>query len=134
MSKATKYNFKELTAQQIHDFMEQNATTEQKKAFKKVAFPTRKKKKGVPQFTASGEPIMYQKKNKQGQPLFDDNGNPVMAQKLKMVEVKGGEEKATFSLLDAKWWFAENFPNAVENVPDRHPEKKEKTSDIFKDW
>ena len=127
------YDFKHLTAEQIYKFMEDNATAKQKKDFKKEAFPARTKKVSKKLFTADGEPIMYQLKDKAGNPKFDDNGEPIMRQKIEMVEVAGGETKATFSLLKAKWWFAENFPNEVENVPEKK-EKEATASDLFANW
>ena len=50
-----------------------------------------------------------------------------------MVEVAGGDSKPTFSLLKAKWWFAENFPNEVENVPEKK-EKEAPVGDLFANW
>lgn len=128
-----RYDFKKLTAKQIYSYMEANATPEQKKAFKDASFLLRAKKISEKVFKADGSPVMYQVKDKKGNPKFDEKGNPIMRQKIRMVVIEGGKEERSFSLLDAKWWFADNFPGAVENVPERG-NTKEKESDIFKDW
>ena len=120
------FDFKHLKAEEIYKFMEENATPAQKKAFKKEAFPVKAKKVSKKLYSADGEPIMYQLKDKDGNPKFNDKGEPIMRQKIEMVEVAGGDSKATFSLLKAKWWFAENFPGEVVNVP----EKKEKEATL----
>ena len=118
-----KLDFERLTAQQIYDYMMVNATDEQKKDFKETAFPTRIKKTSKKLFTADGQPILYQVKDKNGNPKLKD-GKPVTRQKIEMVEVADGEKKPTFSLLAAKWWFAENFSDAVKNVPVRASKKE----------
>jgi hypothetical protein len=127
------FDFKKLTAEEIHSFMEEHATAQQKKDFKKEAFPAQPKKTSKKLYTADGEPIMYQLKDKDGNPKFNDKGEPIMRQKIEMVVVAGGETKATFSLLKAKWWFAENFPEAVENVPEKK-EKGPQAGDLFGNW
>lgn len=128
------FEFKSLKAEDIHDFMEEHATPAQKKAFKKVAFPVKTEKISKKLYSADGEPIMYQLKDKNGNLKFDDEGKPVMRQKIKMVEVAGGNSKATFSLLEAKWWFAENFPGEVLNVPEKKQEKKIPAGKLFENW
>ena len=128
-----KLDFEKLTAQQIYDYMTEHATAEQKKKFKEAAFPTRTKKVSKNLFSADGQPIMYQLKDKDGQPKFDANGNPVMRQKIEMVEAAEGVSKPTFSLLNAKWWFADNFSEAVENVPERG-KKEAPASKLFENW
>ncbi len=127
------FDFKHLKAEEIYKFMDENATPAQKKAFKKEAFPVKTKKVSKKLYSADGEPIMYQLKDKAGNPKFNDNGEPIMRQKIEMVEVAGGDSKATFSLLKAKWWFAENFPNEVENVPEKK-EKEAPVGDLFANW
>ena len=47
-----KLDFERLTAQQIYNYMNVNATDEQKKDFKKTAFPTRIQKTSKKLFTA----------------------------------------------------------------------------------
>ena len=116
-----KLDFEKLTAQQIYDYMTEHATAEQKKKFKEAAFPTRTKKVSKKLFSADG------------QPKFDANGNPVMRQKIEMVEAAEGVSKPTFSLLNAKWWFADNFSEAVENVPERG-KKEAPASKLFENW
>ena len=113
--------------------MEEHASAKQKKDFKKEAFPVKTKKVSKKLYSADGEPIMYQLKDKAGNPKFNDNGEPIMRQKIEMVEVAGGDSKPTFSLLKAKWWFAENFPNEVENVPEKK-EKEATAGDLFANW
>jgi hypothetical protein len=76
--------------------------------------------------------VLYDK-DKDGNPKFNDKGEPIMRQKIEMVEVAGGDSKATFSLLKAKWWFAENFPGEVENVPEKK-EKEATAGDLFANW
>ena len=130
---ADKLVFEKLTAEEIHAYMEKKASAEQKAEFKKVAFVPVKKKMGVKQYKPNGEPIMYQLKDKDGNPKFNDKGEPIMRQKIEMVEVAGGDSKATFSLLKAKWWFAENFPGEVVNVPEKK-EKEATAGDLFANW
>lgn len=127
------FDFNHLTAEEIHDFMEEHATPAQRKAFMKVAFPVKTKKISKKLFSANGEPIMYQLKDKDGNPKFNDKGEPIMRQKIEMVEIAGGDSKPTFSLLKAKWWFAENFPGEVDNVPEKK-EKKAPASKLFENW
>lgn len=127
------FDFKHLTAEEIYKFMEDNATPAQKKAFKKEAFPMVAQKTSKKLFTADGEPIMYQLKDKNGNLQFNDDGTPKMRQRIEMVEVAGGEKKPTFSLLKAKWWFAENFPGEVVNVPEKK-DKEATPGDLFKNW
>ena len=124
------FDFKHLKAEEIYKFMEEHASAKQKKDFKKEAFPVKTKKVSKKLYSADGEPIMYQLKDKAGNPKFNDNGEPIMRQKIEMVEVAGGDSKPTFSLLKAKWWFAENFPNEVENVPEKK-EKEATAGDLF---
>ena len=127
------FDFKHLKAEEIYKFMEEHASAKQKKDFKKEAFPVKTKKVSKKLYSADGEPIMYQLKDKAGNPKFNDNGEPIMRQKTEMVEVAGGDSKPTFSLLKAKWWFAENFPNEVENVPEKK-EKEATAGDLFANW
>ena len=127
------FDFKNLKAEEIYKFMEEHASAKQKKDFKKEAFPVKTKKVSKKLYSADGEPIMYQLKDKAGNPKFNDNGEPIMRQKIEMVEVAGGDSKPTFSLLKAKWWFAENFPNEVENVPEKK-EKEATAGDLFANW
>lgn len=127
------FDFKHLKAEEIYKFMEEHASAKQKKDFKKEAFPVKTKKVSKKLYSADGEPIMYQLKDKAGNPKFNDNGEPIMRQKIEMVEVAGGDSKPTFSLLKAKWWFAENFPNEVVNVPEKK-EKEAPVGDLFANW
>ena len=131
---ADKLVFEKLTAEEIHAYMEKKASAEQKAEFKKVAFVPVKKKMGVKQYKPNGEPIMYQLKNKQGELQFDDDGNPIMRQKVKMMEVIDGEVKPVFSLLKAKWWFSEKFPEALEEVPHRKEVHTPSAGDLFAEW
>lgn len=128
-----KLDFMTLTAKQLHDYMEEHATAEQKKAFKKAAFSSVKKKKAVVVLDDNGKPIMYQEKDKNGNLKYDENGKPIMRQKKRMVEIADSKETEQFCLLDGKWWFVENFSDAVKNVPQK-AEKKEKASDLFANW
>ena len=127
------FDFKKLKAEDIYTYMEENATAKQKKDFMKVAFPVRTKKVSQKIYDANGNAVMYQLKDKDNNPKFDDNGKPIMRQKIKMVEVADGDSKPTFSLLTAKWWFADNFPGAVENVPEKK-EKEKSAKDLFANW
>lgn len=126
-------DFERLTAKQIKDYMEENATTKQKKDFVKEAYITQKQKVGVEVKDANGNVVMYQVMDKDGNPKLNKKGQPMMRKKLQYVEQENGKEEKVFSLLKAKWWFAENFPDAVENVPERR-EKKEKAGDMFSEW
>ncbi len=130
---AGKLDFEKLTAEDIFAYMEKHASAEQKTEFKGVAFVPVKKKVGEKQYKPNGDPIMYQLKNKDGELQFDDEGNPIMRQKVKMVEVIDGETKPVFSLLKAKWWFSEKFPEALEEVPHRK-EEKPTAKDLFAGW
>ena len=129
------YEFDTLTAQQIKDYMDEHATAEQKKDFKKKAFVNKKEKVSKKVYSADGSPVMYRVMDKDGNPKNDKNGNPLMRQKIEMIERQDGKTSIVFSLLNAKWWFAEHFPEALIEVPER-AEKKEavKAGDIFGDW
>ena len=129
------YEFDTLTAQQIKDYMDEHATAEQKKDFKKEAFVEKKEKVSKKVYSADGSPVMYRVMDKNGNPKNDKNGNPLMRQKIEMVEKQNGKISTVFSLLNAKWWFAKNFPEALVKVPER-AEKKDtsKAGDMFGDW
>ena len=129
-------DFTSLTAQQIHDLLEEKKITkEQKQSFKKAAFVDKKEKVAVKIFANDGSPVMYQVKTADGSPKLDKNGNPVMRQKIEMVEKKDGKTKKVFSLLNAKWWVADNFQKELKNVPNRKENvEEEKAGDLFKDW
>ena len=128
------YDFEKLKAKHIKEYMDEHATKEQKKTFMKVAYVMQKKKKGIPVLDKDGNPIMYQVHDKDGNPKFKANGQPEMRKKLQYVEQEGAPEEKVFCLLSAKWWFAENFPEAVENVPKRKEKDEPKAGDMFADW
>lgn len=127
------FDFKHLKAEDIKAYMSENATPKQKKDFMEVAFPAVPKKKAVKLFDEEGKPIMFQLKDKAGNLKYNEDGSPMMRQKTEMKAIKGGATERVFSLLEAKWWFSENFPEAVDNVPEKK-EKKATAKDIFTDW
>ena len=127
------FDFKHLKAEDIYGYMEENASAKQKDDFLAVAFPLVAKKMAVKLFDTDGKPIMYQLKDKAGNLKYNEDGTPMMRQKTEMKEVKGGATEPVFSLLEAKWWFAENFPEAVVNVPEKKPQKST-AKDMFNKW
>jgi len=128
-------DFNTLTAKEIYEMMEEKATSKQKKAFKQAAFVDVPEKVSVKVFDTNGNPVMFQVKDKAGNLKFKPNGEPVMRQKTQMVEKKGGKTRPVFSLLNAKWWLADNMPEELENLPERSDgEEKPKQGDLFKNW
>lgn len=127
------YDFETLNAKQIRAYMEENATEKQRKEFVKIAYHTQKKRVGIEVKDDAGNTVMYQVMTKDGVPKLDKHGKPLMRKKLRYVEQSNGKEETIFSLLNAKWWFAKTFPDAVENVPTKK-EPKEKAGDLFLDW
>lgn len=125
-----KFDYKKLTAQEIHEYMEANATDEQKAAFMKAAFTDRPKCKAVKLKDDNGNDIPKEARDKNHNVKLDKNGKTITVARKQMVAVDGQTVNA-YNHLKAKRWFADNFKDAVENVP-APAKKKETAKDLFK--
>ena len=125
-------DYKTMTAKDIKDFLDEKKLTKAEKSeFYKITHPVVKQKISKKVFDADGNPVMYQIKNKDKSLKVDANGKPVMRQKIEMVEKKDGTEKAQFSMLNAKKWLVENYPDDIKN---KQKKKEETAKDPFTDW
>ena len=117
-------NYRKIKAEDMKKFIEENHE-EDKKAFKEVAFVSRK-------------PVAYvQKVDAQGNPIYKISKKTGKKYIVREAVNVSGEEKKSFNLLKAKQWFYEKYKNEIdfENVP-RKKDKvaTKKTDDMFKDW
>ena len=124
-----KFDYKKLTAKQIHDYMVANATEEQKKQFKEVAFTEKPKCMAQVVIGKDGKEILQKAKDKSGNIKLNEDGKPLMITKKKMVAI-AGETVNAYNHLEAKKWFAKEFPEVVDNVP-APAKKKETAKDLF---
>lgn len=125
-------DYKTVNAKGIKDFLDgKKLTREEKKDFYAKTHPVVKQKVSKKVFDAEGKPVLYQVRNKDKSFKFDKDGKPVLRQKIEMVEKAGGNEKAQFSIIEAKNWVVEHFPDEVINAPKG---KKEEKKDPFGDW
>lgn len=124
-------DYKTLTAKEIREFLDgKKLAKEQKKEFYAKTHPAVMPKVSKKVFDADGKPVMFQVKTKDKKPKFDNEGNPVMRQKTEMVDKEGGVARPQFSIIEAKNWVVEHYPDEVENAPKKKAEKK----DPFEDW
>lgn len=124
-----KFDYKKLTAKQIHDYMVANATEEQKKQFKKVAFTEKPKCVAQVVIGKDGKEILQKAKDKSGNIKLNEDGKPIMITKKKMVAI-AGETVNAYNHLEAKKWFANTFEGVCYNVP-TPAKKKETAKDLF---
>ena len=117
-------NYRKIKAEDMKKFIEENHE-EDKKAFKEVAFVSRK-------------PVAYvQKVDAQGNPIYKISKKTGKKYIVREAVTVSGEEKKSFNLLKAKQWFYEKYKNEIdfENVPMKKDKvATKKTDDMFKDW
>ena len=117
-------NYRKIKAEDMKKFIEENHE-EDKKAFKEVAFVSRK-------------PVAYvQKVDAQGNPIYKISKKTGKKYIVREAVNVSGEEKKSFNLLKAKQWFYEKYKNEIdfENVPMKKDKvATKKTDDMFKDW
>lgn len=101
-----------------------------KREFKEAAYSSKKKtieKETVYDLDENGNFIYIQVKDKNGDPKLDKHGKPLMRRKSHREDKKDGAEVKRFNLVGAKVYFCNKFmPELLE--------KKEKKSDLIKDW
>ena len=125
-------DYKKMTAKDIKDFLnEKNLSKEEKREFYKYTHPSVNQKLSKKVFDADGKPVMYQIKNKDKSLKYDTDGKPVMRQKIEMVEKQDGNVSTQFSMIKAKEWVVNNYPDEVKNKPKK---KEETAKDPFADW
>ena len=74
-------------------------------------------------------------KREDGYLYFIDKDGDVSRSVMARGGKKGGKTRPVFSLLNAKWWLADNMPEELENLPERSDgEEKPKQGDLFKNW
>ena len=123
MAKITM-DFRKIKAEDMKKFIEENHA-EDKKAFKEVAYVSRK-------------PVAYvQKVDAQGNPIYKISKKTGKKYIVREAVAVSGEETKSFNLLRAKQWFYEKYNTEIdfENVPmKKDTVKTRKTDDLFKDW
>lgn len=123
------FDYKKLTAKQIHDYMVANATDEQKKQFKEVAFTDKPKCKAQKLKDENGNDMLREARDKNNNIKLNEDGKPVMVAIKKMVAISG-ETVNAYNHLEAKKWFADTFKGVCYNVP-TPAKKKETAKDLF---
>lgn len=123
MAKITM-NYRKVKAEDMKKYIEEKHP-EDKKAFKEVAYVSRK-------------PVAYvQKVDAQGNPIYKISKKTGKKYIVREAVAVSGEEKKSFNLLKAKQWFYEKYNTEIdfENVPmKKDTVKTRKTDDLFKDW
>ena len=125
------FDFKKITKEQIHDFMVEKASQEEKASFKAVAFVETVQKVMEPEMVKSADGKMVQKTVRRKQ----KDGSYKMVPKMKAVPVKGGEVKKQYSHRKAVNWFYETYcvgANAKATMINR-PEKADKPAKVSAD-
>jgi len=117
-------NYRKIKAEDMKKFIEENHP-EDKRAFKEVAFVSRK-------------PVAYvQKVDAQGNPIYKISKKTGKKYIVREAVTVSGEEKKSFNLLKAKQWFYEKYKTEIdfENVPMKKDKvATKKTDDMFSDW
>lgn len=125
-------DYKTVTAKEIKDFLDgKKLSKDEKREFYKATHPKVKQKIAKPIFDADGKAIMFQVQDKHGELKYKKDGSPMMRQKYEMVEKKDGEEEERFSMIEAKKWIANNYPDEIINVPVK---KEDEKKDPFGGW
>lgn len=135
MANLPVFDYKKLTKEQIHAFMAENATAEEKADFKAKAFEAKKQKTSVPVYIpGTTEPVIVRRKDKK-------TGGYKLIPKMKMVEVEDTTAKPTYNHRKAVAWFVAKYDGVKITVVNK-PEKKQKTAeekktpaiDLFSDF
>ena len=129
------YDYKKIKKEDIHAFMVENASTEEKADFKAKAFESKKQKTRVPVYIpGTTEPVIVRRKDKK-------TGQYKLMPKMEMVDVEDTTAKPTYNHRKAVAWFVAKYDGVKITVVNK-PEKKQKTAeekktpaiDLFSDF
>ena len=130
------FDFKKVKKEEIHAFLKENATPQEKRDFRAVAFPKKPETMLVPEMITDAEGNTAQKQVRKKQ----KDGTYKTIPKYKAVAVKGGAVKEKYSHRDAVSWFIKTYvdvnePKAIMiNRPEKkQEEKKQAAKDLFAD-
>lgn len=104
------FDFKKITKEQIHDFVKANATPDEKKELRAVAFKKKAPTVMEPEMITNAEGKLVQRQVRRKQ----KDGSYKMVPKMKAVAVKGGEAVEKYSHRDAVSWFIKTY---VDSTP-----------------
>lgn len=134
MANLPVYDYKKIKKEDIHAFMVENATAEEKADFKAKAFETKKQKTRVPVYIpGTTEPVIVRRKDKK-------TGQYKLMPKMEMVEVEETTAKLTYNHRKAVAWFVAKYDGkkiTVVNKPEKKSsseEKKPSAVDLFADF
>jgi hypothetical protein len=134
MANLPVYDYKKIKKEDIHAFMVENATAEEKADFKAKAFETKKQKTRVPVYIpGTTEPVIVRRKDKK-------TGQYKLMPKMEMVEVEETTAKPTYNHRKAVAWFVAKYDGkkiTVVNKPEKKSsseEKKPSAVDLFADF
>ena len=128
------YDYKKIMKEDIHAFMVENATAEEKADFKAKAFESKKQKTRVPVYIpGTTEPVIVRRKDKK-------TGQYKLMPKMEMVDVEDTTAKPTYNHRKAVAWFVAKYDGVkitVVNKPEKKSsseEKKPSAVDLFADF
>lgn len=128
------YDYKKIKKEDIHAFMVENATAEEKADFKAKAFESKKQKTRVPVYIpGTTEPVIVRRKDKK-------TGQYKLMPKMEMVDVEDTTAKPTYNHRKAVAWFVAKYDGVkitVVNKPEKKvssEEKKAPAIDLFADF
>lgn len=134
MANLPVYDYKKIKKEDIHAFMVENATAEEKADFKAKAFESKKQKTRVPVYIpGTKEPLIVRRKDKK-------TGEYKLIPKMEMVEVEETTAKPTYNHRKAVAWFVAKYDGkkiTVVNKPEKKSsseEKKPSAVDLFADF
>lgn len=128
------YDYKKIKKEDIHAFMVENASTEEKADFKAKAFESKKQKTRVPVYKpGTTEPVIVRRQDKK-------TGGYKLIPKMQMVEIEDTTAKPTYNHRKAVAWFVAKYDGVkitVVNKPEKKAsseEKKTSAIDLFADF
>ena len=128
------YDYKKIMKEDIHAFMVENATEEEKADFKAKAFESKKQKTRVPVYIpGTTEPVIVRRKDKK-------TGQYKLMPKMEMVDVEDTTAKPTYNHRKAVAWFVAKYDGVkitVVNKPKKKVSsavKKTPAIDLFADF
>lgn len=134
MANLPVYDYKKIKKEDIHAFMVENASAEEKADFKAKAFESKKQKTRVPVYIpGTKEPLIVRRKDKK-------TGEYKLIPKMEMVEVEETTAKPTYNHRKAVAWFVAKYDGrkiTVVNKPEKKSsseEKKPSAVDLFADF
>ena len=123
MANLPVYDYKKIKKEDIHAFMVENASAEEKADFKAKAFESKKQKTRVPVYIpGTKEPLIVRRKDKK-------TGEYKLIPKMEMVEVEETTAKPTYNHRKAVAWFVAKYDGkkiTVVNKPEKKSSSEEK--------